>query len=923
MLLVGFALRTYDLTGTPPGIDGDEMFYFIDASRVLQGHLQLYFPTNFGHEPLFVYTEAVLIWLLGAHAFTLRYTAVISGMLSLAIGYALARRLFGARVALVTTALLATLFWPVFITRVGLRAFTYPLLSMFSIYALWRALQERSWGWTVAAGIFNGLILYTYLASRVFPLAILLWLLALLVLDRRQWLSGNNAWRAITILVMAGLIILPFAIYAFQHPDVVNKRMYTMGGPYYEVRHGDYHGLMENAKKVLGMAIVRGEPDVRYNADARPVFDPFTGMLFYAGTITALLRIRRPAYYLLFIWLCIGLLPTLLSASAPSFLRSGGALFPLLALPGIGIDGVLSLLRHRRTEWTGRWLSGYVPGVLVGAGALALFTASVMFGPWRTSPGLMAVYESDVYLAARYLDENPPPSDAAIFGVSKYATDNAPLLFGLQARRPDRVRWTADMVWPAAQGEAWYLFHQDAPADAQTRAWLGAPPVHSEFNNEGGLVLEVYRLPQAPAPPQPAVPLHATFDALVDLIGADYRGPFERGRSAEILLYWRVRPDAAFDPTKTLGVSLRLESRGIPWAEGGGALVSFPPIQWRAADVWVQRATLKIPVDMPPQSIQPVLTLHVEGRPWPVIPEGEIQARPHYLLPAIQITGQPTETLAAISLHQFGDVLLLRSAGASSSDSQPGLPIFVHTTWQALHDLNRDYALQIRLCRPDGNTAALATQVIWEGIYPTHRWRQGEVISSNDALRVPVDLQEGDYRLQIRVTDVKGDPIDEGEWFDLGCVHISGRPHVFEQPPIEASVDAEIEGVARLAGYRLDLGQATPGGAIRLTLIWQALRPSERPLRVFTHLYNMTDTTGVYAQHDGDPANGQAPTTGWLAGEYIEDEHILPIAPSVAPGQYRLAVGMYDPETLERATILLDGETADAFILTALSIRQQ
>ena len=92
---------------------------------------------------------------------------------------------------------------------------------------------------------------------------------------------------------------------------------------------------------------------------------------------------------------------------------------------------------------------------------------------------------------------------------------------------------------------------------------------------------------------------------------------------------------------------------------------------------------------------------------------------------------------------------------------------------------------------------------------------------------------------------------------------------------------------------------------------------------MFTHLNNMTDTTGVYAQHDGDPANGQAPTTGWLAGEYIEDEHILPIAPSVAPGEYRLAVGMYDPETLERATIHLDGETTDALILTALLIRQQ
>jgi hypothetical protein len=914
LLLVGFALRTCDLTGTPPGIDGDEMFYFLDASRVLLGDLQIYYPTNFGHEPLFIYAEAVMIWLLGSHAFALRYTAVIGGMLSLAIGYALARRLFGARVALVTVALLATLFWPVFTTRIGLRAFTYPLFSMFSIYTLWRALQERSWRWTVAAGVFNGLILYTYLASRVFPTVILLWLLVLLILDRR-WLIGNG-WRIVTVLSLAGLVILPFVIYAIRNPDVVNQRMYTMGGPYYQIQRGDYSGLVDNIGKVLGMATVRGDPEVRYNADARPVFEPFTGALFCLGIVTALLRGRRPAYYLLFIWLLAGLIPTLMAVGAPSFLRSSGALFPFLALPGIGIDGLQSFLRrYQPLQW--RWPGVFVPAVLAGALALALSTASAMFGPWRTSPGLMAVYESDLYLAARYLDHNPPAPDASIFGVAQYASDNASVIFGLQSHQPDRVRWTADFVWPSAQSETWYLFTQDSLPDAQTRAWLGTPPAYSEFDNAGGTVLEVYRLARPPALPQPAIPLQARFDSLVDLVGVSYPGPFVRGQSAAMLLFWRVRSDASFDVTKPLGVRVRLESRGIPWAEGGSALVSFPPSQWRAGDVWVQRVNLDVPADMPPQSIQPELVLHVDGQEWPVISQGEAQAHTRYLLPVIEVTGQPTETLPSpSSVPCFGDALALRSVSASATASQPGLPVFIHTTWQALRDLDRDYALQIQLSRPDGSTAALTAQTIWDEVYPTHRWRQGEQVSSNDPLRIPVDIQAGDYRLEIRTVDAEGQPVGTGEWLDIGPVQISGRPHVFESPPVEVALDAEVEGLARLMGYRLDLGEAEPGGVIRLTLIWQALQPTERPVRVFTHLYNMNDMSQVYAQHDGDPAGGQAPTTGWLPGEFIEDEHVLPIDPSAPPGDYRLGVGMYDPETLQRLTIHSGNESSPVLILT-------
>src|SRR3990172_8431932 len=98
LLLLGFVLRMRDLIGTPPGIDGDEAFYYLDAAHVLQGQFKIYFPTNFGQEPMFIYLTALSIRLFGHHAFALRYTPVMGGMFALAAGYALGHRLFNRRV---------------------------------------------------------------------------------------------------------------------------------------------------------------------------------------------------------------------------------------------------------------------------------------------------------------------------------------------------------------------------------------------------------------------------------------------------------------------------------------------------------------------------------------------------------------------------------------------------------------------------------------------------------------------------------------------------------------------------------------------------------------------------------------------------------------------------------------------------------
>jgi 4-amino-4-deoxy-L-arabinose transferase-like glycosyltransferase len=913
LLLAAFALRMWDLIGVPPGDDDDEMYYAMDAVRVAQfGQFELYYPTNYGHEPLFIYLEGAAFRLLGYHAFSIRYVTVVCGMLSLAGAYALARRLFSRRAALATLAFWAAIFWPVFLSRLAHRVSIFPLFTVFSMVTIWRALYDRSWRWAVAAGVLNGLTFYIYVSSRVFPAVPVAWLAALLVIDRK---TVTVNWKRIVVMAaLAAAIMLPLAVYMVRNPDIVNARLDTMGGPFFQIQRGRFQGLIDNFGRVAGFFTFQGDPQQRFNSNGRPIFDPISGLLFYIGGLVALSRVRRPAYALTFIWLGVMLAPTLLSTDAPSFVRADGALFPIMALAGLGTDWVWTRLQPRLP----RWLT-FARITLVGTAALGAFTVAVLFGEWRVMPGVMKTYNSSLSLAARYLAAHPAPASATVFIVARTASDNAPFIFGLQANDAGRVRFTSDFVWPAAKGEVWYFFCEDDLPDSAEQAWLGQPPVDREFDGAGNTVLEVYRLAAPPAPPAPAIPSPAGIDQLTNLLGVSYPQPFVRGQAAEAWLFWQTPSAWTVDTTDLPVLRLRLTSKLLVWAEGQGGLLAFPPTQWQPGDIWRQRVSFNVPADMPPQSVQPDLVVFNRKHGWPIIPAGAAQALVTFNLPGLDVTGVPVTTTVSAPLARYGNTLALLAATAQLQAS-PGLALWVKTTWQALGEIPGDDAVQLDLVDAAGRESAMASSVLWQGVYPTHRWQTGEEVTSNDALPVPATLAGGAYQLRMRVVDPAGQPVAGADWRVLGTAQISGRPHVFVQPPVDQPQAAVLGDVARLTGYRLNLDQARPGGSLKVTLVWQAVNSSAAPLKVFVHLYGLNDTANVLAQHDGDPAGGSAPTTGWLPGEYIEDEHIVPLDAALAPGDYRIGVGMYDPNTLQRLPVQSAAGAADVVLLTTVHI---
>jgi hypothetical protein len=102
-------------------------------------------------------------------------------------------------------------------------------------------------------------------------------------------------------------------------------------------------------------------------------------------------------------------------------------------------------------------------------------------------------------------------------------------------------------------------------------------------------------------------------------------------------------------------------------------------------------------------------------------------------------------------------------------------------------------------------------------------------------------------------------------------------------------------------GYDFDPPQVRPGETLHVTLYWEALTQPDGDYTVFAHLL---DPAGqIRGQKDNPPQGGTYPTDLWEAGERVQDTYALPVDPDAPQGIYRLAVGMYSLQTMERLPI--------------------
>lgn len=126
---------------------------------------------------------------------------------------------------------------------------------------------------------------------------------------------------------------------------------------------------------------------------------------------------------------------------------------------------------------------------------------------------------------------------------------------------------------------------------------------------------------------------------------------------------------------------------------------------------------------------------------------------------------------------------------------------------------------------------------------------------------------------------------------------------------IQTRVGAEYGGLLRLEGYALSATTVAPGERLDVTLHWRLLAPTAIDYQAFVH---MVDGRGVLrAQKDRRAGGERKGTSVWQVGDTVADLHRLALPRDLPPGQYRLAVGLYDLATSARLAITAPGSATD------------
>lgn len=114
--------------------------------------------------------------------------------------------------------------------------------------------------------------------------------------------------------------------------------------------------------------------------------------------------------------------------------------------------------------------------------------------------------------------------------------------------------------------------------------------------------------------------------------------------------------------------------------------------------------------------------------------------------------------------------------------------------------------------------------------------------------------------------------------------------------PLSGEMDVLFGSFGQLTGYELSSAEIAAGEPLVVTLYWQGLEGTGPvDYTVFTHL--LSPDGQLIAQHDGPPASGTVPTSGWEAGETIQDTHQLTFRAEASDyaGPATVMVGFYDP----------------------------
>lgn len=917
-LMTASTLRLANLPQVPAGVHFDEAANGILAAEIgLKGERPVFITSYTGKEVLFFYLAGGLMRLLGDSLFTLRLTAALIGIMTVAATYWLGLELFrDRRVALVAAALLAISFWHLLFSHLGFRAITQPLLQALTAAALLRGIRLDARKWLLVSGIFLGLTAYTYLAARLFPVLLLLACLPLLV-------GANWRQRWLQLLLVGGvalIVLAPLLGFFVANPDAFWVRIT-------QVAPGEAAlSLEESILQSLKMFFLVGDPYIRFNLPERPLFDWFWGGLLLVGWMMLIWRWRslkadwqRANVLLLLLAPFIMLLPTALATNelVPSNLRAIGLIPFIFFLPGAGLMLFVSDLgnQFKRIRLTPAILAIGVLALMVGG----LATERLYFRVWGTDTAVYYETDGDLTAVAPFLDQLDTTGKSIYVSALHYQHPTLAYL----SEKYEQVKWLPNseaVVFPPRQ-EAIYIFPYNSPLPRWAIDYFSqAKLLPNTFGPDGSQAFIAYELTTTPQI-SPSQPLMINFGNAITLLGYDVGAgtgdAVAAGETLPLFLYWQVGLDRTADFTPFIHFEDAWEHR---WSQV--ETFAYPSGQWTRGETIVQRVEVPIPPGTPLGSgyqLRVGLFSGSSGERLPRLDENGRYAGNTYLIENVTIlAGEPPRTLPQPPMplrQQVRPQLELLGVERGALAAATGETVDVALWWQASQFVPST-TIRLELIANNNVGRILTNTQPVHGTYPFISWQTPQFLIDWHTVQVPNDIVGGEYRLMARFLDGADATLATA---DLGPLRVTVTERRFAVPEFERPLPATFGNEINLLGYTL---KPLAENQYQLDLIWRAQAAPSNDYTVFAHVLQADgNCTPCLWQQDVMPRQNQYPTSRWLANEVVLDSYQIQLPPDTPTGSYQLEIGLYIAETGQRLQVTqADEQNRDLVYLDPITI---
>ncbi|MDM8520024.1 hypothetical protein QUF64_08255 [Anaerolineales bacterium HSG6] len=815
VLLLATFFRFYRLADHPLGLFFDPAINGLDAVRLMErgGHT-LFFPSNGGRESLFIYLLMPYIKLFQTTPYAIRALTSSLSLLTVALLYRFMSEIWERPqnllktanvidgtifpLALIASLTLSVSYWHVSISRLGQRPIMVALLSVPVFWFFLKGWQSGHVRWFILSGFFLGVGAYTYSASRLLPVILMLTVLPDLILPRlgntsdvpestpsTESSTTAESWsnraipmnrlallRNLTLLTITALLIAaPMLWYFASHPALFTARAGSvMVWNFLDSPTEILAELGRNVGRVGGFFCCVGSPNPIFGLPDYPGLHPFLTPFLLIGLLVTLRHWRDLPHRLIALWWLIGVSPSVIAIEAPHPLRMVVAVVPTAILVSLGLHA----LYHRVTGQSTRFRltrNSFFVLLLMGYLLSTITSYRAYFIDWTALQTTRGVYDygaiaiRDTVLAHRNSDQ-PIYLPFERFNDSTllfYLSDPFPRQATLSVESasqalvitPDRHRTSSTWI-RLFQGRATILPPLTTAGQAHLQHNLTRLPAQPINTTDGETVARLTHLEADLSPflQQPNYDLHATFGPLT-LTGALYShsisAELDETWPLPVTLFWQAN-----QPTATeYEVLLRLVNDGQQALAQGDAR----PLDWVYPTSFWQPQIDQIVV-------QHQLFRH-DNQPWPVgrywlavsvfdpatqqrlpLSEADSPSPDTYFIGPLKLplstSPQPNNNIAT-----FGDVIRLTDYQIPSHQLSAGDTLELTLRWSALYQPAVDYTVFVHLLDEAGNLVAGRDAQPRDGTYPTTIWSPEEQIPDNHPLILPADLPSGSYQFAI------------------------------------------------------------------------------------------------------------------------------------------------------------------------------